>query len=145
MKRTVNETQEYVISLTCHVRKGDVSAAILAVLFELGFQTYVDGFWYLRKAILIRCENPDIRLSAIYQEIIRITDSTMNSAQVEQAILSCIATAWDNKNREQWDYFFSEETMGRKRKPSNKEFIAQLACVMELWCSHCKEVSYGNE
>ena len=143
MEHTVNETLIYVISLACDVRKGDVPAAILALLIELGFQTYSDGFVYLRKAIYARYQNTEIRMSEIYNEVVDSSDASLNANQVEQAILASIESAWKNRDQDKWDYFFSEQRTGKKKKPGNKEFIAQIACFMELWFSHCQEVSYG--
>ena len=143
MGHTVNETLVYVISLACDVRKGDVPAAILALLIELGFQSSADGFGYLRKAIHIRYLNSDLRLTEIYEQIVCTSDSGITVNQVEQAVLSAIDNAWKNRDVEKWDYFFSERRTGNKKRPGNKEFIAQIACFMELWFSHCQEVGYG--
>lgn len=143
MGHSVSETLVYVISLACDVRKGDVPAAILALLIELGFQTSSDGFGYLRKAIFVRYQSPVLRMSEIYNELVDSSDSSLHANQVEQAILSSIESAWKNRDQEKWDYFFSERRTGKKKKPGNKEFIAQIACFMELWFSHCQEVSYG--
>lgn len=143
MGHTVNETLVYVISLACDVRKGDVPAAILALLIELGFQSSADGFGYLRKAIHIRYLNPDLRLTEIYEQIVCTSNSGITVNQVEQAVLSAVDNAWKNRDVEKWDYFFSERRTGNKKRPGNKEFIAQIACFMELWFSHCQEVVYG--
>lgn len=142
MDHTVNETLEYVISLSCDIRKGDVPAAILAVLIELGFQSHMDGFWILRKAILIKYERQELRMSMVFEEIVTSSGCGMSHNQMEQAILSSIDSAWKNRDIEKWDYFFSEERMGKQRKPTNKEFISHMACFMELWNSHCQEVCY---
>lgn len=143
MEHTVNETLIYVISLACDVRRGDVPAAILSVLIELGFQTYSDGFVYLRKAIFARYQNPDARLAEIYNDIVNSSASALSVKQVEQAILFSVDSAWKNRDQEKWDYFFSEQKTGTRKRPGNKEFVAQIACFMELWSSHCQEVSYG--
>ena len=139
MVHTVNETLRYVISLAEDVSKGDVPAAILTVLIELGFHSHTDGFTYLRSAILIKAQNPGLRLTAVYQEILEISGDASSYGVVEQAILTAITSAWNERNAEVWEYFFSERRMGKRRKPSNKEFISQIACFMELWSSHCKE------
>lgn len=143
MEHAVNETLIYVISLACDVRRGDVPAAILAVLIELGFQTSSDGFGYLRKAIFVRYQSPEVRMSEIYNTVVGSSDASLTVSQVEQAILSSIESAWKSRDQEKWDYFFSEQRTGKRKKPGNKEFIAQIACFMELWSSHCQEVSYG--
>ena len=143
MEHAVNETLIYVISLACDVRKGDVPAAILALLIELGFQTSSDGFGYLRKAIFVRYQSPEVRMSEIYNTLVGSSDASLTVSQVEQAILSSIESAWKSRDQEKWDYFFREQRTGKRKKPGNKEFIAQIACFMELWSSHCQEVSYG--
>ena len=143
MEHSVNETLVYVISLACDVRRGDVPAAILAVLIELEFQASTDGFSYLRKAILMRYMNPDRRLADIYDQIVCESGAGVTTNQVEQAIINAIDGAWKNRDSEKWDYFFSERRTGNRKRPGNKEFIAQIACFMELWFSHCQEVSYG--
>ena len=129
--------------MACDVRKGDVPAAILALLIELGFQSSADGFGYLRKAIHIRYLNPDLRLTEIYEQIVCTSNSGITVNQVEQAVLSAVDNAWKNRDVEKWDYFFSERRTGNKKRPGNKEFIAQIACFMELWFSHRQEVVYG--
>lgn len=138
MVHTVNETLRYVISLADDVDKGDVPAAILAVLIELGFHSYTDGFVYLRSAILIKFQNPGLRITSVYQEIMEVNTDASSHGVVDQAILTAITRAWNERDAEVWEYFFSERQMGKRRKPSNKEFISQIACFMELWDSHCK-------
>lgn len=145
MEHPVNDTLAYVILLAFNIRNGDIPAAILAVLIELGFQSSVDGFGYLRKAIYLKYQNPDMRLTEIYQEIVQTSSSVQSPSQVEQAILAAIENAWRNRNLETWDYFFSEKRMGKRRRPTNKEFICQMACFMELWDSHCREVALCRE
>lgn len=143
MEHKTNKTLRYVISLTQDLYQDDVSSAILMLLLELGFRTSADGFWYLREAILMRCNNPDTRVSAIYDEIVRTSKSQVTKGQVEQAILTLIKTAWASRDKEQWDLFFSEEKMRSSGRPSNKEFISEIGCIMELWRSCRKEGCYG--
>lgn len=135
MAYTVNETLEYVISLTSHIRRGNIAGATLNLLVDMGFQVHMEGVGYLRKAILLRCSNPDMRLSAIYQEIIKSLDSKISVNQVEQAIVNAIEAAWKNRDEKIWGYFFYGALA--KSKPSNKVFIARIACFMELWCDCC--------
>lgn len=144
MFRTIDDTMSYVSILTRHVQKDDLSAAILAVLSELEFQAHLDGFSYLRKSIFLKTVHSDMRLAAIYLEIIRIYNFEVGDTQIDQAIRSSIGSAWKNRNKEKWGYFFSEGD-GKSQKPSNFEFIARIACFMEMWNSWCKEVSCATE
>lgn len=145
MERTIDDTMAYVLVLTRHVHKGDIPAAILAVLADLEFQVHLDGFIHLRKSIFFKTVAPDMHLAAIYLEIIRICNNEFGSTQIDQAIRNSIAGAWKDRNRGKWGYFFTEKN-DVPRKPSNYEFIARIACFMELWCSWCKEeVSYAGK
>lgn len=135
MERTIDDTLVYVRLLTRHTRKDDVSAAILALLIELGFQSGVDGFGYLRRAIMIRFRNPDIRLAAIYQELIHIYGDDIDAHMIDQAIRSCIEYVWNCRDLEKWNYFFPTNRTGKQGRPSNMEFISRVACFMELWNS----------
>ena len=145
MEPAVNETLVYVISLARDLRNGDVPAAVLALLIELGLQSSSDGFTYLRQAICIRWENPNMKLPDIYERIVSSADPGTTVRQVEQAMLSAIGHAWKHRNVAKWDYFFREEGTGKRKKPGNKDFIFHLACVMELWVSHCQGVSCGKK
>ena len=135
MEHTVNDTLEYVISLANHVRKGDISSAILVLLIEMGFQVHMEGFGYLRKALRLKCEDTDLRLADIYQEIARRSNPRISCGQIEQAIVAAIDVAWKNRDSSTWGYFF--HGVRKDSKPSNKVFIARIACFLELWRDCC--------
>lgn len=139
MERTIDDTMEYVALLTRHVHKGDIPAAILAVLADLEFQTHKVGFPFLRKSIYLKTVDSDMNLDEICQEILRICDSARGVRQINQAIHNLIIETWKYRNRAKWDMFVSERDV-EKDYPSNFAFIARMACFMELWCSWCKEV-----
>ena len=56
---------------------------------------------------------------------------------VDQAIRRAIKTAWNEQDPEIWNLFFPRIP----HCPSNKEFIARIACIVELW-QCCKEADY---
>ena len=145
MGRTVDDTIVYVLFLTRHIRGGDVPAALLALLVELGFSPSWDGFVYLRKIILMRYQNPDLRFNELYREVGQQYDPAVNADQVEQAIRCAIDAAWKNRDETEWRYFFPHRRSNTAKKPSNGEFIATMACVMELWCSGCREACYERK
>lgn len=145
MNYTVNDTLVYVLLLTRHIRSGDVPRAILAVLLELGIQPHSDGFSYLRKAIYEKYCNPDHRLSTVYQAVSQLNNASPDTILVEQAIRTAIDAAWKNRDDEIWSLFFQQDKYGRTKRPSNGEFIAQIACLMELWYGCSKEVMLCNK
>lgn len=143
MEHTIDNTLEYIIFLTRHIRKGNVPGAILAVLMELGFPEYCDGFGYLRKAIYIKYCDSCIRFSAIYLSIAQKYSPGADSNQIEQDIRAVINLAWKVRDTEKWCRFFPTDKNGWLDKPSNGRFIARFACLMELWNDIREEVSYA--
>ena len=135
MERTVIDTLSYVSLLTRHTRKNDVSAATQIVLIEMGFHSGSDGFAYLRRAIMIRFRNPDMRLKEIYQELIVAYDHSVDARMIDQAIRRCIEHVWNDRDPEKWKYFFPANRLGKQARPSNMAFISQIACFLELWNS----------
>ena len=138
MESAVNEAIRYALMLTRHIRKGDLPAAILIILIELGFCPQSDGFGYLRKSVYQRCQDPDQRFVELYESVGKMYTPEVGSFQVEQAIRSAISAAWESGSRENWACFFPKDRDGNWKKPSNGEFISRLACMLELWSS-CRE------
>lgn len=144
MQRTINDTLDYIMFLTRHVRKKNVSGAILTVLLELRCPEYHEGFGYLREAIFLKYVNSDMRFGPIYRAIAEMHDVGTTSNQVEQDIRAVIGTAWANRDDETWAYIFPEDRKGILCKPSNGRFIARCACLMELWMECCEEDCYAG-
>lgn len=145
MEHTVDDTIVYVLFLTRHIRGGDVPAALLALLVELGFSPSWDGFGYLRKVILLRYENPDQRFNELYREVGQLFSPAIGGEQIEQAIRAAIDAAWKNRDDADWRYFFPNRKGKAAKRPTNGDFIATMACVMELWRSGCREVCYERK
>lgn len=142
MMYTVNKSLAYILSITRYLRRDDHQATLLAILIELGFPVYTDGFQYLMAAILIKQEHPGMRMTILYDEIICRNEEYMELYQIEQSIRRTIQKAWNRRNHKIWLYFFSEDELNKC--PSNKVFISQMACVAKLLGS-CEEVSYERE
>lgn len=138
MEHTIGQSLEYVLFATRHIRREDFRAILLAILIELGFPLHKDGFEILVDAILIKLERPKMRLSGIYDEIIRKSEGCVGYSQIEQAIRTTIRIAWDRRDHKTWQYFFSEGELDRKC-PSNNVFISQMAYLVELMGSCEKE------
>ena len=138
MESTVDNTIRHVLNSMRHIRKGDISSAILVILIELGFCPQSDGFGHLRKAIYQKFHDPDQRFVELYESVGKMYTPEVGSFQVEQAIRSAISAAWESGSRENWACFFPKDRDGNWKKPSNGEFISRLACMLELWSS-CRE------
>lgn len=135
MSNTIDNTIQYVISLTRCFCTGDVNAAILAILLDMGFSVQCDGFTHLRLAIGRKYAYPQCRCQDIYEAVSNAYDGVTTHCQIEQAIRSAIDSAWNTGPQEQWDLVFPAGKNNRRKKPSNYEFISRVACILELWTS----------
>ena len=133
MTNTVDTTVQYILTLTGCFRDGDIDAAILAVLFDLGFSVQCEGFSQLRIAIRYRYEHPHSNCHEVYEAVLRGTNHSGTEAQIEQTVRSAISSARSRGPAEQWDLLFPAGRNGRRSRPSNFEFIARIACALELW------------
>ena len=139
---TIDDTLLHILLLTRHLERGNVPAAALAILIELGFSPQSDGFGYLRKAIYLKYRNPDLRFSLIYLMAGQLTDPVTGPRQVEEAIRGAISSAWKRHDEEEWSYFFPAGKGRGDKCPANGDFIARMACILELWNCCSKEVVY---
>jgi hypothetical protein len=142
MRSRTDETLRYVQFLARRFDKQDVNAVTLIILYDLNIQPNNEGFGYLRKAIEMDLSSSSRTITkGIYPVISFIYDSHDAWKPVDQAIRRAIKAAWNERDEEVWNLFFPPRS-GRKPKcPSNKEFIARISCIIELWQS-CKEADY---
>lgn len=144
MNSTIDKTLDYVLFLTRHIPKGNVRAATLAILMDLGFPEYSDGFSYLRAAIIIRIGNSYLRFGAIYQRIAEMQGEGISDQQVEQDIRSLITEAWKYRDINRWMLIFPPDGRGKLERPTNGKVIARFAYLLELWRDCCEVVSYAG-
>ena len=137
MYHSIDDRLEYVLHITRRIPVEDLSAAVLAVLMSLNFKCDLDSFDTLRKAIVIKTQNPGMQMSDVYEALREICMSVPEAKTSEQAVRSCISSAWKRKRECSWYYFFPEH-LATGKCPSNKEFVAELAYTMELWLSSRK-------
>lgn len=142
MRSRTDETLRYVQFLARRFDKNDVNAVVLIILLELGLSPSRDGFYYLRNAITVDSSHPEKFVAkGLYLSIGEMYYIFSSDKQVEQAIRSAIQAAWEERDEEIWNLFFPPSEGGKTKRPSNKEFITRISCIVELWQS-CKEASY---
>lgn len=141
MSYTVGDTLEHLLFTTRHIRRGDVQAAILLVLMELGIPEQYDGFYYLRRAVYLKYQNEAMNLSAIKQRISEECGPGTASGQIHQAIHAAIAQGWDHGDHEAWTYYVCGIEAEPVQRPTINALVCRLARVMELWCSCSREVA----
>lgn len=103
-------------------------AEISQTLCELGMPANLLGYQYFRFAIHAAIRNPEI-LRAItkelYPQVAREFRTTATS--VERAMRHAIEVVWDRGNMEILEIYFGYTVDPNRGKPTNSEFISQIA------------------
>ena len=111
----------------------NLQKSISKLLHELGMPAHIKGYQYIREAITMVYDNPEIVggiTKELYPELAIRFDTTVS--RVERAIRHAIEVSW---NRGDWDLM--EDVFGHsvdidKAKPTNSEFIVTLADKLRL-------------
>ena len=96
------------------------------ILLDLGFSTKLQGYGYLREAILEMTENPGQSVTKILYPTVGKTCGA-NRTQVERSIRSAINKAWEQRNEAMWKLYFPASSDGKVQRPTNAVFIAAVA------------------
>lgn len=116
-----------------NILSNNLQISISKMLHELGMPSHIKGYQYIREAISMVYDNPDIVggiTKELYPELATKFDTTVS--RVERAIRHAIEVSW---NRGDWDLM--EEIFGHsvdidKAKPTNSEFIVTVAEKLRL-------------
>lgn len=96
-------------------------------MLKCGFQARQKGYRYLREAVWIACQEPDVLISVtkrLYPEVAKRFNTT--DKQVERAIRNAIETAWSNGEPETLKAFFEEIYGDGTIRPTNIEVIEKM-------------------
>ncbi len=130
-KNTFNTSNSKSINLISN----NLQISISKMLHELGMPSHIKGYQYIREAISMVYDNPEIVggiTKELYPTLAGKFDTTVS--RVERAIRHAIEVSW---NRGDWDLM--EEIFGHsvdidKAKPTNSEFIVTVADKLRLEC-----------
>ncbi len=103
------------------------------MIHEVGVPAHIKGYQYLRDAILMVIEEPEMLNSItkiLYPTIAKRNQTT--PSRVERAIRHAIEVAWSRGNMEIINSLFSYTVSTGKGKPTNSEFIALIADKIRL-------------
>ena len=138
----IQETLVHVLFLAQHLNNCDPQCVIITALLELGIPTKRSGFDLLKKAILVSYRRPDFTIHEVFCEIGKYYEAEPSFEQIDQAIRAAITDAWKYRDENVWQCYFPQVMAQGIRKPSNAEFITQLARLVELWAGCRKEPVY---
>ncbi len=116
-----------------NVGANNLNISVSKILHELGIPSHIKGYQYIREAISLVYERPEL-IGGITKELYPLVGKTFDTStsRVERAIRHAIEVSW---NRGDWDLM--EEIFGHsvdidRAKPTNSEFIVTIADKLRL-------------
>lgn len=104
---------------------------ITNIFITVGIPAHIKGYQYLREAIKMAIENPEIINSITKKLYPAIAEKFETSAsKVERAIRHAIEVAWNRGKIENINSVFQIKVYDSNEKPTNGEFIALVADKM---------------
>lgn len=103
------------------------------IFITVGIPAHIKGYQFLREAIKMAIDNPDIINSItkrLYPEVAQRFDTS--PSKVERAIRHAIEVAWNRGKIENINSLFGVRVYNHNEKPTNGEFIALVADKMLL-------------
>ena len=104
----------------------DPRTTVANMLLTLGVSTKLQGYAFLREAILEMVSQPGQSVTKeLYPRVGKICGAT--KIQVERSIRSAIKKAWENRDDARWKLYFSTAPSGELERPTNAVFISAIA------------------
>ena len=111
----------------------DLEFTVTEIIRQVGVPAHIKGYQYLREAIILSTEDPEIINSVtkiLYPTIAKKNSTT--SSRVERAIRHAIEVAWDRGDIDVLNSYFGYTVQNSRGKPTNSEFIAMIADRLRL-------------
>lgn len=101
------------------------------IFLTMGIPAHIKGYQFLREAIKMSIETPELINSITKKLYPAIADRfDTSSSKVERAIRHAIEVAWNRGKIENLNAIFGIKVYGANEKPTNGEFIALVADKM---------------
>lgn len=111
----------------------DLEAIVTEVILHIGIPAHIKGYHYIRTAIMLSVEDPEMINSVtklLYPTIAKEFNTT--SSRVERAIRHAIEIAWDRGDVDTLNAYFGYTINTGRGKPTNSEFIAMISDKLRL-------------
>ena len=111
----------------------DLEIVVSDIMHELGVPAHIKGYQYLREAILLTVNSPDM-MSSVTKVLYPTVAKTFNTtaSRVERAIRHAIEVAWDRGDIDVLSSYFGYTIQNSRGKPTNSEFIAMISDKLRL-------------
>ena len=121
------------IGMTVPQNNMDLELMITDIIHQIGVPAHIKGYHYLRDAILLSVNNPEMINSItkqLYPTVAKHFSTT--PSRVERAIRHAIEVAWDRGDVEVLNSYFGYTINIGRGKPTNSEFVAMIADKLRL-------------
>ena len=101
---------------------------VTGIMLDVGVPAHLKGYHYLRAAIIMAREDMEVVGSVtklLYPEIAKRFKTT--DQKVERAIRNAIEVSWTRGNADTFEDIFGYSSLTGKTRPTNSEYIAQIA------------------
>ena len=136
-KRTPKSLASVSHTAPCGVSKSasatPTESQITEILHTLGIPAHIKGFAYLRCAIGMVIDDPDMInyvTKSLYPSVAKQFGTA--TSRVERAIRHAIEVAWDRGDVETLNRYFGYTISRQRGKPTNSEFIAMISDKLRL-------------
>lgn len=111
----------------------NLQVSITKMLHELGIPSHIKGYGYIREAVSIIFENPEV-IGGITKELYPSLAIKFNTtvSRVERAIRHAIEVSWNRGNLDFMEELFGFSVDIDRAKPTNSEFIVTIADKLRL-------------
>ena len=106
----------------------DTERLVTAMLMQIGVPAHLSGYKFIRAALLIVIDRPELFSSltrVLYPEIARQFSTTASC--VERAIRHAITLTWDRGGSENYRRLLGRHASTIGERPTNSEFLAQVS------------------
>lgn len=111
----------------------NLEVTVTDIIHQIGVPAHIKGYHYLREAIIMSVNDPEIINSVtkqLYPSVAKRFSTT--SSRVERAIRHAIEVAWDRGDVDVLNSYFGYTIHNTKGKPTNSEFIAMISDKLRL-------------
>lgn len=114
-------------------RSPSLEVTVTDIIHQIGVPAHIKGYHYLREAIMMAVNDPEIINSItkqLYPSVAKRFSTT--SSRVERAIRHAIEVAWDRGDVDVLTSYFGYTIHNTKGKPTNSEFVAMISDKLRL-------------
>lgn len=115
------------------LRNAELIKHVTEIMLDIGVPAHLKGYHYLRAAIVMSNQDMEVVGSVtklLYPEIAKQFKTT--EQKVERAIRNAIEVSWTRGNAETFEELFGYSLTTGQTRPTNSEYIAQIADKINL-------------